>query len=134
MLPSITKGRQLEGIYVQEFKAPAEPPGAAEAEPPGATVVYENGLRLKAFPTEFSKEQSAENAQQLIDQSGGKYSNITVHGLPGYGVGPNIVKVGDQEVQNPGTVSWWEDGVIYSVIGEGIELEELLEIAESVKQ
>ncbi len=125
MLPSDTKGRKLAAIYVEKNSTPE----AREVQ-----VLYEGDFIFSASPTPSTEDQEIQHFKQVVNQPGSTFPNyVTIHGHPGCGTGPNITEGPFGKHQNPGSLVWWEDGITYSVIAPGVELNDLINIAESTK-
>ncbi|MEW6448729.1 MAG: hypothetical protein AB1426_11725 [Bacillota bacterium] len=61
---------------------------------------------------------------------------ITVNGLPGWGGEPGYDVLDDEKTPRPGGVTWWDNGLLYTITGirgeNGTSLDALLKIANSM--
>ncbi len=125
MLPTSTKGRKFEAFYVEK---------RAPLQDRSIKATYTGGLVFAAYPEPSTEKEQLEHFKQVVNQPKNRLSNlIKIHGNPGCGSNPNITEGPFGKHQNPGSLAWWEGGVMYSLIGPGIKLHELIEIAESTK-
>ena len=58
---------------------------------------------------------------------------ITVNNCTGMGCEPDLKDFGTYTQYRPGFIEWHEDGVVYSVFGDEIPLDEVIEIGVSMK-
>ncbi|MHB8840296.1 MAG: hypothetical protein ACYC56_00680 [Candidatus Aquicultor sp.] len=89
---------------------------------------------FSAYPEPSTEKGQLEHFKQVVNQPKNRFSNlIKIHGNPACGSNPNITEGLFGKHHNPGSLAWWEGGVMYSLIGPGIKLTDLIEIAESTK-
>jgi hypothetical protein len=87
-------------------------------------LIYDNGLRISIWPQELSPDFTA-----LAEPP---FQTLVVHGNPGRGTDPGIQQIEKHgEHKYPGSVTWWENGLILNIYGD-FPLEELQKVAESM--
>ncbi len=125
LLPADTKGRKFEAFYLEKI---------APQNGRSIKATYEGGLVLSAYPEPSTEKEQLERFKQVVNQPANRFSRlIKIHGSPGCGSNPNITEGPFGKHNNPGSLAWWENDVMYSLIGPGMKLNELIEIAESTR-
>ncbi len=91
------------------------------------------GLDIDAYMA-----QEAEAVEEGASKADTPVVRIDVNGNPGIGYEPGYNVFGETKIPRGGSVSWWDNGLTYTVGGsegpDGTSLETLLEIAEEIAQ
>lgn len=81
-------------------------------------------------------KESAENSKDGTLKADQTLELINVAGFSGMGVGSGYNIVFEEKTPRPGSVEWWDNGVLYTILGTGGEngtsLEDLIKMAESI--
>ncbi|MDP2211156.1 MAG: hypothetical protein Q8J63_05410 [Candidatus Aquicultor sp.] len=119
LFPTYTANRKLGIIWVEKTKAQNK-----------RTVIamYEKGLQVNAEP--LSYEDHREYVQNFAADK--RSVKLTVHGVEAYGTEPEEPSEAGPRGQ-PGYIHWWENGVAYTVGGDGLPVSLLLKVAESTR-
>lgn len=129
--PKNSLDRKILGVFL------AEAPKGLDGQ---ITILYENGLYIKQIPVDgavpdYNKivEQDIKDKEKGILMSDTVPVLLKIKGNSGYGMEPGYNDFGDKKEPRPGFVEWCENGVIYTVFGDNISLNELIKVGESME-
>lgn len=87
-------------------------------------LIYADGLEISIWPEAQSPDFSSWEAP---------FHAVKVKGISGVGTEPGVQKVEDEEQKYPGSVTWWQNGLVINIYGD-FPLTELLKVAESMPE
>lgn len=87
-------------------------------------LIYANGLEISIWPEAQSPDFSSWEAP---------FHAVKVKGISGVGTEPGVQKIEDEEQKYPGSITWWQNGLVINIYGD-FPLAELLKVAESMPE
>ncbi len=135
-IPKSKATEKLAGIYVTKNEDKYERWAYIVYEPPAIGIYVE--VKYPPNKPDFAAEvkQMEEDKKAGISKGDQPWVLVTVHGLEGIGCEPGYNLIHGQKYPRPGFVSWWDNGVLYTIFGtrgeNGTSLDTLIGIAESM--
>ena len=119
---------EIEEVWVSAVQAPLDLDEEIYTELYSVAVVFSDGCQMIIHQMDSPPDWDAIIAQQTP-----VFSKVTINGHPGMGTSPGVQEIMGGQHRYPGSVSWWVDGLDIAIYSETLPLEELLEIANSVR-
>ncbi len=119
---------EIEEVWVSVVQAPLDLDEEVYTELYSVAVVFSDGCHMIIHQMDSPPDWDAIIAQQTP-----VFSKVTISGHAGMGTSPEVQEIMGGQHRYPGSVSWWVDGLDITIYSETLPLEELLEIANSVR-
>ncbi|NIN66403.1 MAG: hypothetical protein GTO63_17275 [Anaerolineae bacterium] len=119
---------EIEEVWVSAVQAPLDLDEEIYTELTSVAVVFSDGCQMIIHQMDSPPDWDAIIAQQTP-----VFSKVTINDHPGMGTSPGVQEIMGGQHRYPGSVSWWVDGLEITIYSETLPLEELLEIANSVR-
>jgi hypothetical protein len=119
---------EIEEVWVSAIQAPLDLDEENYTELYSVAVVFSDGCQMIIHQMDSPPDWDAIIAQQTP-----LFSEVSVDGHPGIGASPGVQEIMGEQHRYPGSISWWADGLEINIYSDTLPLEELLQIANSLR-